>query len=295
MKALPEHIQENIDKDKDYYSLYSKEVILRCKEDELFLGDVIIANEKLIWHAIFKYVPQVVAPESYGATREDIFQLGVIGFMKSMKAFDVERGFSFPSFAITAIVREIKHYLRNNYGVIRLTRKAHDILVGVKRIESSLGYMPSHEVLADMLNTTTSLIECVLRAGQQMVHMEDDFPIGVTLSEIKDSSEHKSSSFQNRSNEVEDVCEDVSTRLYVDELLKSVKEKLSKKEQKILEAKLNGISQVEMAKKLNLSAMKVSRVVKKIMKVVKEVSMEQTSINDCSDDLKEIYKKYESE
>lgn len=116
---IPSHIEKNIELDKEYYSLYKMSNIERCKVDQQYLGDVMLVNENLIWHSIIKYIgyPDRVA-EFNQLEKEDLFQLGSIGFIKAIRSFDTERGVKFSSFAVTAILREIKCYLRDNTGLI---------------------------------------------------------------------------------------------------------------------------------------------------------------------------------
>lgn len=41
-QKYPEHIQKNVDRDKNYYSLYNMENIERCKADPDYLGEAIL-------------------------------------------------------------------------------------------------------------------------------------------------------------------------------------------------------------------------------------------------------------
>lgn len=43
-QKYPEHIQKNVDRDKNYYSLYNMENIERCKADPDYLGEAMLAN-----------------------------------------------------------------------------------------------------------------------------------------------------------------------------------------------------------------------------------------------------------
>ena len=139
MVEIMKHIQENLKKDSNYYSLYDMKNIERCKVDPDYLGEVMIANENMIWYAIHKYIgkPEVIA-SNYGIEKDDISQLGRMGFIKSIKAFDTNRGIKFSSFAVTAIVREIRCYLRDSANIIRLTRTAHALLNDIKKVEKDL-------------------------------------------------------------------------------------------------------------------------------------------------------------
>jgi RNA polymerase sporulation-specific sigma factor len=129
VSRIPDFIKKNTDVDKDYYSLYKMSNIDKCKTDSDYLGEAVVANENLIWHSIHKYVgkPEALARNN-GIEKDDIFQLGRMGFIKAMKAFDTTRGIKFSSFAVTAIVREVRCFIRDSASIIRLSRTAHSLL-----------------------------------------------------------------------------------------------------------------------------------------------------------------------
>ena len=127
------------------------ENIERCKVDESYLGDVLLVNEDLIWHSVHKYIgkPEVIIANNC-IDKDDILQLGRLGFIKSIYAFETSRGIKFSSFSVTAIVREIRCFLRDSGSIIRPTRTANELIHKINRIDKELGYTPPIEELAEM-------------------------------------------------------------------------------------------------------------------------------------------------
>lgn len=58
-----------------------------------------------------------------GEPLEDLIQVGNLGLVKAAQKFDLDRGTSFPSFAVPVIVGEIKNYFRDHGWSMRLPRK----------------------------------------------------------------------------------------------------------------------------------------------------------------------------
>ena len=275
MASFPTHIKENLKKDKAYYSLYNMDNIIRCKNDPDYLGEVMLVNENLIWHSIHKYVGKPEAIAKYNnIEKDDILQLGRLGFIKAIMAFDVTRGIKFSSFAVTAIVREVRCYLRDSANIIRLTRNAHNLMNEIKRLESDLGYLPSTEDIAILLGVSTDKVEKVLRVGRPVMYLEEALRLG----------KFSNSTFKPQVCLLDTVGEDVDTedsvidKVYIDSIIDSIRDKLSDIELKVLYSQLEGHSQTHTAKEFNISQMRVSRIIKKIASLIRR-HMEEKANN----------------
>jgi len=258
MVEITKRIQENLKKDSNYYSLYDMKNIERCKVDPDYLGEVMIANENMIWYAIHKYIgkPEAIA-SNYGIEKDDILQLGRMGFIKAIKAFDTNRGIKFSSFAVTAIVREIRCYLRDSANIIRLTRTAHALLNDIKKVEKDLGYTPSVEELSMLLDEDEDKISKVLQVGKPVKYLDE---------QVKDNNNHNWDLEDKSLDNIEDI---VVNKVYIDSIIDSIRNKLSEVELNVLKSQLNGFSQTQTAKEQNISQMRVSRIIKKIANLIK--------------------------
>jgi RNA polymerase sporulation-specific sigma factor len=259
-QQFPEHIQRNLEKDENYYSMDIPENIERAKVDEDYLGDVLIVNENLIWHSIHKYVsnPDLIVKNNC-LEKDDILQLGRLGFIKSVKAFDTSRGIKFSSFAVTAIVREVRCFLRDSASIIRPTRTAFGLINRIKRIEQEFGYTPSVEELSVLLEEDEEKIKKAIQVGCSVKYLDEPVSIqsqDITLLDTVDSGVG--------------IEDDIIDKVYVDSLLQAVKDKLSEKEIHVLKHRIGGYNQTQTAKKENISQMRVSRIMKKIAKLLEE-------------------------
>lgn len=241
----------------DAYSLYILENIEKAKIDSAYLGLLLEHNKNLIWHIIHKYVQ--ISPSSLsacGMTYDDIYQVGCIGFMKAIRAFDTQRGNKFSSLAAITIAREVRHFMRSNFSVINISRGAQQLLTEIKDIESVTGYLPPVSTLAELLNVSEKRINQVLRVGNFVKSLEDTNSYDMGYSEYVESDDR--------------VDLSVEDKLYVDRLIDTVKDKLSDVEMKVLKLQLSGNNQSDTAKDLGVSNMRVSRIVQKIREILKD-------------------------
>lgn len=263
--VIPNHVREKLSEDRDYYSL-TMDNIERCKVDAEYLGDVMLVNENLIWHSVHKYVgnPMVIVKTNC-IEKDDILQLGRLGFIKAIHAFDTTRGFEFSSFAVTAIVREIRCFLRDSGSIMRPTRTARDLINRINRIENEFGYLPSVEDLSILLDVKEDKIKKALQVGRPVKYLHERISNAgkdggwgyetTLLDFIEDTSE-----------KLEDKVID---QLYIDSVVNALGHYLSDLELQVLKLRLSGLSQTQTAKKKNISQMRVSRIMKKIANIIR--------------------------
>jgi RNA polymerase sigma-32 factor len=81
--------------------------------------------EKIIVHNL-RYVANMVRQmRNYGLPDDDLFQEGVIGLMKAVKAYDLSKGIRFISFAGIWIRGAILEYIESNVSIVKsITTKA---------------------------------------------------------------------------------------------------------------------------------------------------------------------------
>lgn len=261
MDKLPDHIKEILAVNKNCFSMDLMDNIKRCKVDEGFLGDCMLVNEKLIWHSVHKYIgkPEAII-KNHCIEKDDILQLGRMGFIKAVRAFDTERGVKFSSFAVTAIVREIKCFLRDSASIIRPTRTANELINKISRLEYDLGYLPPISDIALILSEDAEKVTKALQVGKGVKYLDEPVETDaqqsqvITLLDIIDGGES-----------IEDGVVD---KVYVDTLIEIVKQKLSEKEANVLKRRLEGFNQTQTADIENISQMKVSRIVRKVARLL---------------------------
>lgn len=193
-----------------------------------------------------------------GTDFEDLEALGNMGLIKAIRSFDTARGCAFSTYAVPLIFGEIRRFLRDD-GPIKVSRVQ-------KRIAAAL--TAAREALAAEGVTDPPLSEVAARAGVSVAEAREALEAltpprslgesvlgdegGVTLAEMITDNEENEATFEKIA-------------------LRAAIEKLPALRKKILLLRyFRDLSQVETAKVLGLSQVKVSREEKKILTFLRE-------------------------
>ncbi|EQI91993.1 UNVERIFIED_ORG: RNA polymerase sigma factor, sigma-70 family protein, partial [Clostridioides difficile Y384] len=104
-----------------------------------------------------------------GYDREDLFQLGSIGLIKSIYKFDPKFNVKFSTYAVPMILGEIKRYLRDD-GMIKVSRSLKQIAVKAKMESEALTKKlgREHELVKELVAGTE--YEADVEAFVQKMH-----------------------------------------------------------------------------------------------------------------------------
>lgn len=237
--------------------------IEKAKLDSEYLGDLMIVNENLIWHSVHKYIgkPDYLA-KKYQLEVSDILQLGRIGFIKSINKFDTTRGIKFSSFSVTAITREIKCFLRDNANIVRPSRTASALINRINIIEYQLGYSPDVESLSVMLGEPVEKVKKAKTFGQPIKYLDEpNFNSSVNV--------HKNTYMDLIDTDflIDDY---VASKLDTELLINYLKGRVNSTDLRILELRVQGLTQTQVAQAENISQMRVSRSIKKLLILIED-------------------------
>ena len=219
--------------------------------DEEAKAQIVEENTGLIWCVVKRFYNR-------GAEAEDLFQIGSIGLLKAIDKFDLSYDVKFSTYAVPIIMGVIKRFFRDD-GSIRISRSLKEgYLQMVKAKEvllQKLNHEPTYQEIADAMELDVADVILAFEANQfiysldETIYENDGSPI---LLEDKVSNKKE-----------EDVVMKVSLR---DEI-----QKLDQREQLLLHYRYDlSMKQEEIARKLNISQVQVSRLEKKIIKKLKE-------------------------
>lgn len=195
-----------------------------------------------------------------GYDNEDLFQLGSIGLLKAIQKFDHTYKVKFSTYAVPMIMGEIKRFLRDD-GIIKVSRSLkenyHKIHLAKEKLSSTLNREPTIEEISKELALDKEDIIMALESGYSpeylydTIHKEDGSPI-LLIDKIKDDS-------------IEE--ENIDERI----MLKEIISKLEPRERQIVVMRFfQDKTQTEIAKKLGISQVQVSRIEKKIISNMRE-------------------------
>ena len=207
------------------------------------------------------YIAEIMAKKiaGRGVEFDDLLQVASMALIGAVERFDPTKGLKFSTFATPCILGELKNYFRDKSRLIRVGRKSSTILQTVKRSISSLTGQLHRAPTAEEISLDTGLtLEEVIEAMEYNVNM-------VSLdAKLDDSETPLYEVIPDTKNDFE-VFEDRET-------LRLAIKTLSKEEQQLLRQRFfENKSQSEIAAKLHVSQMYVSRMERKILQKLKNV------------------------
>jgi len=253
---------------EERYSLHNVENIMRAKKDKEYLGELLMENEDLIWFSIHNYVGDPVKLAIYnGMEKDDIQQVGRIGFIKAIKNFDCNRGILFTTYAPSVIAGEVKSYLRDHGRLLKLPRSAYDLNIKIMNYTEDIYYdkFLSVEEIAEQLNEDVEKIKKVLTVGS--------IP---TLLPLRRKERYRSTKNTDEASDCESVDETIDIesqvieRIYLDQVLDIVRSKLSERDRRVLDSKLEGKTHEQVANEEDISKITVTRILNKVRKIIQD-------------------------
>ena len=88
------------------------------------LEKMIETNSGLIWSIAKRFIGR-------GYELEDLYQIGCIGMIKSIRKFNFEFGVKFSTYAVPYILGEIKKFIRDD-GMIKISRATKELGMKIK-------------------------------------------------------------------------------------------------------------------------------------------------------------------
>ena len=182
-----------------------------------------------------------------GVEYEDLFQAGCVGLIKAAAGFDPDKGFKFSTYAVPAILGEIRRIFRDG-GTVKIGRAAKDKARQLLNIKDELALEMGKE---------PTITEIALKAEMEI--SEAAALISACLPVISLTGEEDDSQ---QDIPVDSPDERLSERLDLKKALSSLEEK----EQKIIDLRyFKGLTQSVTAQRLGLSQVQVSRKEKAIL------------------------------
>lgn len=249
MNSKPAWEQENIE------DLDNLELLKLTKEGNREAQTTLVEkNIGLVWSIVKRF-------RNRGVETDDLFQIGCIGLMKSIEKFDDSFNVKFSTYAVPMIIGEIKRYLRDD-GLIKVSRSLKETANKAKLVKEvmtkELGREPTVNEMAERLEITVEELVMALEAGYTPESLHN------TVGDSDSSNILLIDRISNEGNENEsDLVDKIALRQVLDQLP-------PRERQIIILRYFKEETQVQVAKKLGISQVQVSRIEKKILKEIKE-------------------------
>ena len=125
--------------------------------DQVAMEELLRENTPLVWSVAKRFYGR-------GCEPEDLFQLGAIGLLKAIRAFDLQRPVELSTYAVPMIMGEIRRFLRDD-GPVKVSRTLRERAAMLRqlqnRLESDSGQSPR---LSDLCRESGLQPEEVLEA-----------------------------------------------------------------------------------------------------------------------------------
>jgi RNA polymerase sigma-B factor len=187
-----------------------------------------------------------------GEPLEDIVQVGYIGLLQAIERFEPQRGLEFSTFATPTIVGEIKRYFRDKSWAVKVPRRLQETMqradLAQQRLQGRLGRQPSVQEIAKELELEPEEVLAAMEASpaQRTIPFESTGPAqdedGLQLTERLGLDDQN------------------LDKVELQDLLDQAMRHLTPRERRIMYLRfVDELPQAEVAKRLGISQMHVSR------------------------------------
>lgn len=228
-----------------------KELIRRSQKGEQEARNLIVEkNMRLVWSVVQRFLNR-------GYEADDLFQIGSIGLLKSVDKFDLSYEVKFSTYAVPMIIGEIQRFIRDD-GTVKVSRSLKETGNKVRKkkdeLSKNLGRNPTVNEIAEALELSPEEVIMAQEAIRspssihETVYENDGDPITL-LDQIADDSEGK----------------------WFDKIaLQEAVRHLDERERLIVYLRYyKDQTQSEVAERLGISQVQVSRLEKKILHQIK--------------------------
>lgn len=233
------------------------ELLTLAKQGEQSAIDQLVSeNLGLVWSIVHRF-------KNTYYDKEDLFQIGCIGLMKSIYNFDFSYNVEFSTYAVPIIMGEIKRYFRDD-GAIKVSR-------GLKELNLKIQKAKEHLTKENSSEPTVNDIAVYLEVNVQ------DVILAIEASYYPTSLNEPIYEKDGSTISMEDRIEDTKEKMWFEKMALAMEiEKLDEKEKLILKMRYKlDCNQEAVAKKLGISQVQVSRLEKKIILKLKSKLMEE--------------------
>jgi RNA polymerase sigma-B factor len=199
-----------------------------------------------------------------GEPLDDLVQVASLGLVKAVDRFDPERGVEFSTYATHTIVGELKRHFRDKGWAIRAPRRMQELYLRLGKVVATLGQelgrSPTIAELAAEVEVTEEEVLEAMEAGQAYRFASLDAPAG---------GDAEGETLGSRFGDVDPELVGAEQRATLSPLLG----RLPQREQLILHMRFfDGLTQSEIARRLGISQMHVSRLLARSVAQLREAA-----------------------
>lgn len=226
------------------------------KGDEAARDQLIVSHLNLVRFLASKF-------KNRGEPLDDLIQVGTIGLIKAIDRFDPERGLEFTTYATPTIMGELKRHFRDKGWSVRVPRRLQELSAKVNQVTDELTVelqrSPSVDEIAAKIGVgAEEILEAMESSGAYT---------SVSLEAGGSSDDDEAPALIDRFGTEDEDLAASDDRMIIDEAIKD----FSPREQEIIRMRfIDGLTQVEIAKKLGVSQVQVSRLLRRTLRKIQD-------------------------
>jgi len=240
----------NVENEEDFNNDL-RDIIKAQNGNEDIMEQLIEKNKGLIWSIIRRF-------KDRGVETDDLYQIGVLGFIKSIKKFDTTFDVKLSTYAVPYIMGEVKRHIRDD-GPIKISRSIKDLGKKVMEIQREHLRKTGQDI---------SIVEVAkkLRVSKEEIAFAlDSFNPVESIYNSTTDQEDGPTLIDTISSNIDEQSEIVN-KLSLEQLI----ENLNGEEKQIIMLRYyKGMTQSEVAKILKTSQVQISRIEKRILEKMK--------------------------
>lgn len=196
---------------------------------------------------------------------DDLLQVASLGLVKAIDRFDTSRGTAFSSFAVPTILGELKRYFRDLGWSVHVPRGAQELALKVEearqKMMSRTGRPPSVPELAEYLELSIeNVLEALETAGAHHT---------ASLDAPRDDGEEDSGTLGDAFGQIDERFELVDDKVTI----AAAARHLGPRERRVLLLRfVEDMTQSQIASKIGVSQMQVSRILRRALEQLRELT-----------------------
>ena len=235
------------------YENNTKDIEEAQKGNEKIMTKLIEENQGLIWSIVKRF-------NGRGYELEDLYQIGTIGFIKSIKRFDTSFDVKLSTYAVPYILGEIKRFIRDD-GSVKVSRGIKELVIKIKELQEKNLKEKGKDIsiieIAKELKITKEEVALALDSLNPIVSIYDETYSG----------DEKGINLIDKIKSDIDEAEQVINKIAIREMISNLNER---EKQIIMLRYYKNNTQSQVAKIIGISQVQVSRIEKKILENMRE-------------------------
>ena len=212
-------------------------------------------NNGLIWSIVKRFYGR-------GYDLEELYQIGCVGFIKSIKKFDTNFDVKLSTYSVPYMIGEIKRHIRDD-GPIKVSRSIKELGIKIREIQrehlNKNGEEMQIDEIAKQLKVSREDVALAMEATNCVDSIEGTF--------YKDNKDGNQISLLERLSTNKNEEESITNRLAINQLIDG----LEKRDKEVILLRFyKEKTQAQIAKILGITQVQVSRIEKRILESMKK-------------------------